>query len=105
MTARLEARVAVITGAGSGIGAAMAETFCREGARVVVADISGRQREVADRLGDAAIPFQADVSRGDDVRAMLDAATSQFGRLDILCNNAGIEGEVVKTADCTEENF
>jgi NAD(P)-dependent dehydrogenase (short-subunit alcohol dehydrogenase family) len=103
--ARLEGKVAVITGAGSGIGAAMAELFAREGARVIVADVSGNERAVAERLGDAAVPVHADVSRGDDVRAMLGVATSRFGRLDIICNNAGIEGDVVKTAECTEENF
>ena len=105
MTSRLDGKVAVITGAGSGIGAAMAELFCGEGARVVLADVSGNERAVAERLGGAAVAVHTDVTRSDDIQAMLGTATSLFGRVDILCNNAGIEGDVVRTADCTEENF
>src|SRR3546814_4328134 len=58
MSGRLAGKVAVITGAGSGIGAAMAGMFCREGARVVAADISGQQTEVAATIGGQCIPFQ-----------------------------------------------
>lgn len=72
---------------------------------MVVADISGRQKETAERLGDGAVAVQADVSQGADVQRMLEAAGAQFGRLDILCNNAGIEGDLAPLGDCTEENF
>jgi NAD(P)-dependent dehydrogenase (short-subunit alcohol dehydrogenase family) len=85
---------AVVTGAGSGVGRASALRFAQEGARVVCADISlERARETAELIGKAdetAIAVKADVCDEDDVIAMLDAATVNFGRLDILFNNVGI---------------
>ena len=105
MTGRLAGKVAVVTGAGSGMGAAMVEVFAREGAKVVAADISGQQKQVAESVGDDCLPVHADVSNGADVRAMLDAAISTFGRLDILCNNAGIDGHVGPAGEYSEENF
>jgi len=95
----------VVTGAGSGIGAAIAEALHREGAKVVAADISGQQEELAKRLGGDCVPVHANVTKGTDIQAMLEVATSTFGRLDIVCNNAGIDGELVPTADCSEENY
>jgi NAD(P)-dependent dehydrogenase (short-subunit alcohol dehydrogenase family) len=88
MAGRIEGKVAVITGAASGIGEAMTERFVMEGAKVIVADISGRQNEVAQRLGASAIAVQVDVSKGDQVRAMCEKARDTFGRIDIVCNNA-----------------
>jgi NAD(P)-dependent dehydrogenase (short-subunit alcohol dehydrogenase family) len=105
MAGRLEGKVAVVTGAGSGIGEAIAERFCKEGARVVAADISGRQNDTAKRLGPNCRAVQADVSKSADVRAMLETARSTFGRLDILCNNAGIDGAMAKTGEYSEEDF
>lgn len=105
MAGRLEGKVAVITGAGSGIGASMAELFCREGAKVVAADISGAQNEVAARIGAACVPFQADVSKSADVQAMLNAAITKFGRLDVLVNNAAIDGAMVPTGEYAEDEF
>jgi NAD(P)-dependent dehydrogenase (short-subunit alcohol dehydrogenase family) len=105
MSGKLDGKVAVVTGAGSGIGVAIAEALHREGARVVVADISGRQEDTAKRLGDGCVAVHADVSRGEDVKSMLETARSTFGRLDILCNNAGIEGELVPLGESTEENY
>ena len=83
----------------------MVERFCAEGARVIAADISGNQDAVARTAGEDCIAFRADVSQGADVKAMCDMAVSKFGRLDILCNNAGIQGAIGATADQTEEAF
>lgn len=105
MAGRLEGKVAVVTGAGSGMGEAITERFCREGARVVAVDISGKQNDVAGRIGERCVPFQADVAKSADVRAMLDLARSRFGGLHVLCNNAAIQGAMALTADYDEEEF
>ena len=105
MAGKLADKVAVVTGAGSGIGAAITEALYREGAKVVAADISGQQEDVAKRLGEGCLAVHADVTSGADIQAMLAAATSTFGRLDIVCNNAGIDGELGPTGDCSEENY
>jgi NAD(P)-dependent dehydrogenase (short-subunit alcohol dehydrogenase family) len=87
---RLDGKVAVITGGTSGIGAATAELFVREGARVV---ITGRSQEkgaaLAARLGSDARYCHGDVTREDDIRAAIELAVSEFGGLDVLFNNAG----------------
>jgi NAD(P)-dependent dehydrogenase (short-subunit alcohol dehydrogenase family) len=105
MAGRLEGKVAVVTGAGSGIGAATAKVFHREGAKVVVADVSGQQEEVAKSLGEGCVAVHADVSKGEDVRKMLALAVDTFGRLDILHNNAGIDGAVAQTGEYEEADF
>jgi 3-oxoacyl-[acyl-carrier protein] reductase len=87
---RLADKVAVVTGAGSGFGAGIAERYVQEGARVVVADLDGAAAErVAKALGESALAVQADVTRRDQVERMLGAAVERFGKLDILVNNAG----------------
>ena len=106
---RLEGKIAVITGAGSGMGKAMALRFTEERARVVLADISGKQDEVAAGINEAAkaagvnaaiaVPVHANVSIEDDVRNMIATAENSFGRLDILCNNAGFGGPMAALAD------
>ena len=105
MPGRLQDKTAVITGAGSGMGKAMAERFVREGAQVVCADITGKQNEVAEALGAAAIAVQADVSVSADVEAMIAAAEGTFGRLNVLVNNAGFGGGMKPLAEFTEEHF
>ncbi len=102
---RLEGRIAVITGAGSGMGKAMAERFVREGAKVVLADRSGAQDAVAESLGQAAVAVHADVAMGEDVQAMIAKAVDHFGRLDILINNAGFGGKMGRLADQSEETW
>ncbi|HEX4108866.1 MAG TPA: glucose 1-dehydrogenase [Solirubrobacteraceae bacterium] len=105
MAGRLEGKVAVVTGGGSGIGAATVEAFHAEGAKVLVADISGLQDQVAEKCGDGVVATRADVSESADVQAMLKAAVDEFGKLDIIHNNAGIDGEVAPTGEMTEEQF
>ncbi len=102
---RLLGKVAVITGAGSGIGQAIAERFHAAGACVVLGDISGQQAEVAARLGERAHAVQADVRSAADIQALLAAAQQRFGGLDVLCNNAGIDGEMHLLADIPEDNY
>jgi NAD(P)-dependent dehydrogenase (short-subunit alcohol dehydrogenase family) len=91
-TGRLEGKVAIVTGAGSGIGWAAASRFADEGARVVCADISGHEREIAERLGDIAMPVRVDVTNAADVQRMVTATVDRFGQVDVLLNNAGFGG-------------
>jgi NAD(P)-dependent dehydrogenase (short-subunit alcohol dehydrogenase family) len=105
MSERLAGKVAVVTGAGSGMGAAMVEQFRAQGAQVIAADISGKQDDIAARFGNACVATHADVSKSADVQAMLNLAIERFGRLDILCNNAGIAGQIAPTADQDEDEF
>lgn len=103
MSGRLDGKVAIITGAGSGIGAATARRFHEEGAKVVLADVSGGQDAIAKELGDGALSVHTDVRDGAVVRAMVAAATDTFGRLDVLYNNAGIDGELHQVGEMPEE--
>jgi NAD(P)-dependent dehydrogenase (short-subunit alcohol dehydrogenase family) len=100
---RLKGKIAVITGAGSGMGKAMAEMFAAEGAKIICADITGKQKEVAAEIGSAAIAVHADVAKEADVQNMIDAAEQTFGRLDILCNNAGFGGSMAPLHEQTAE--
>lgn len=105
MNGILEGKVALITGAGSGIAAAAARLFHREGARIVLADVSGKEAELVAELGERAVDCRADVSKSDDVQAMIDMAITEFGQLDILCNVAGITGPQGSLEDAHEEDF
>jgi NAD(P)-dependent dehydrogenase (short-subunit alcohol dehydrogenase family) len=105
MSGRLAGKVAVITGAGSGMGAAFARRYVKEGAKVVAADISGKEESIAQELGADCVAVHADVSKTADVQAMLSTAVERFGRLDILCNNAGIDGALGLTGDYQESDF
>jgi len=102
---RLKNKTAVITGAGSGMGKAMAQLFSAEGARVVCADISGAQDAVAAAIGSAAVPVHADVSKEEDVRRMIATAEEKFGKLDILVNNAGFGGGLKPLHEQTSEHW
>jgi NAD(P)-dependent dehydrogenase (short-subunit alcohol dehydrogenase family) len=100
---RLKSKIAVITGAGSGMGKATAKLFAAEGAKVICADISGKQDAVAAEIGDAAFPVHANVANEDDVRKMIATAENKFGRLDVLVNNAGFGGPMAPLHDQTAE--
>jgi NAD(P)-dependent dehydrogenase (short-subunit alcohol dehydrogenase family) len=104
---RLSGKVALITGAGSGIGRETALLFASEGASVVVADVNAQaaERTVSDvkGAGGRALSVRADVSKGADAKAMVEAAEREFGRLDVLMNNAGISHIDDNGATDTEE--
>lgn len=102
---RLNDKVAVITGAGSGIGKATARRFVAEGARVVCASISGSAIDVAQELGDAALGLKIDVADESDVQYMIAAAEERFGRIDILVNNAGFSTGLRPLHEHTTEDW
>jgi NAD(P)-dependent dehydrogenase (short-subunit alcohol dehydrogenase family) len=103
---RLEGKVAVITGAGSGIGKASAVLFASEGAKVICADRSGQQDEVAAAIGaDQAVGVSVDVSVKAQIEQMIDAAVTNFGRLDVLMNNAGFGGKSAPLAEIDEDDY
>jgi NAD(P)-dependent dehydrogenase (short-subunit alcohol dehydrogenase family) len=111
MAGRLAHKVALITGAASGMGRAAAELFAAEGAQVVVSDVSeAAGQDVVDAItaaGGAATFVRADVARADDCDAMVRAATETFGGLHVLYNNAGIfpadDGGALDTPEATWE--
>ena len=102
-------KVAFVTGAANGIGRAAALAFAREGASVVVADVSEQGNQDTARmiedLGGRALAVRCDVTRTADVTAALDNAVNAFGRLDVAFNNAGVEQALTATADLTEEEW
>ena len=103
---RLEGKVAVITGAASGFGEGIAKRFAEEGARVVVADLNGAEAErVASEIGESAVPVQVDVSSLEDTRAMVAAATDNFGACDIFVANAGYTHTNGSLLDVDEETY
>jgi NAD(P)-dependent dehydrogenase (short-subunit alcohol dehydrogenase family) len=86
----LDGKVAVITGAGSGMAKASTKIFVREGAKVVAADISGAEKDTAAEIGEDVLPVHCDVTEESDVEAMMQEALDAFGRVDAVLNVAGI---------------
>jgi NAD(P)-dependent dehydrogenase (short-subunit alcohol dehydrogenase family) len=103
----IEKRVALVTGAGSGIGKATAQAFLADGFRVV---LSGRHRDVLEEAARSAsdaqaLVFEADVTDPAAVRALFDATREKFGRLDVLFNNAGVGTPFIPLEDLTHDQW
>ena len=109
MEARLAHKVGLVTGAGSGIGQMTAIVFAREGAKVIVADIdaaaAGKTAHQITQAGGEAIAVKADVSKADEVEAMVATGVETFGRLDCAFNNAGISHGKAKIHDLPESDW
>lgn len=101
---KLDGKVALVTGATTGIGAAMARLFAQEGARLI---IGGRREHLAQRLaaelGDSVVPLRMNVASEADIAAGVDLAMREFGRLDCLVNNAGSAGAIQPISETTAE--
>lgn len=103
---RLEGKVAIVTGAASGFGKAIAETYAAQGAKVCVADLNGQgARDVAQSIGSSAIHTATDVSKASDVAEMVDETANAFGGVDIMVNNAGYTHRNGPMLEVTEAEF
>src|SRR5262245_46223075 len=105
----VSAKVALVTGAGAGIGRAVAVKFAEEGAKVVVSDLaSDGGYETVDLIrkkGGNAVFVKANVTKALEVESLVENTMATFGRLDCACNNAGVEGAIVPTAEQSEADF
>ncbi|MEK5389491.1 SDR family oxidoreductase [Margalitia sp. FSL K6-0131] len=106
---KLENKVAVVTGAASGMGKAIAELYAKEGAKVIVADLNAEgAKAVADGItnnGGVAMAIQANVAKLEDIENMIDTAVKEYGTLDILVNNAGIMDGFEPVGDINDERW
>lgn len=104
MAGRLESKAAIVTGAASGFGAAIAERYRQEGARLVLADLNAVAGEATAARLDAHF-IRCDVSSSEDVQALVQAARARLGRLDIVVNNAGVTHRNQPALAVSEEEF
>ena len=104
---KLQGKVAVVTGAASGMGKEIAILFAAEGAKVVVSDLNvesaGKVVEEIQAQGGTALAIAANVAKEEDVQSLIDTTVQQYGTLDILVNNAGIMDNFVPAGDLTDE--
>jgi NAD(P)-dependent dehydrogenase (short-subunit alcohol dehydrogenase family) len=104
-----DGKVAIVTGGSFGIGRATAIAFAARGAKVVVADlVEDSEQHTLKQIkaaGGQAIFFKCDVSKSNEVKAMVDKTVATYGRLDFAFNNAGIEGITGNTQECSDENW
>jgi NAD(P)-dependent dehydrogenase (short-subunit alcohol dehydrogenase family) len=109
MKPSFENKVALVTGAGSGMGLSAAHTFAEEGAAVALVDINESAVQTAAEhmiaAGHKAIAIQCDVTNEAQVKAMVEQTVSAFGRLDMAFNNAGVQSPAVETADSSSQEF
>ena len=109
MAKLLEGKVAIITGAGGGLGRGCAEVFAKEGAKIILAGTTLRNleetREILYKSGAESHCIVTDVAETDNVKRMVEFTMNQFGRLDCAVNNAGIDGDLTPAADYSEETF
>jgi 3-oxoacyl-[acyl-carrier protein] reductase len=109
MNMRLKGKIAIVTGAGSGFGEGIAKRFTQEGASVVVADVDAaageRVTQALRGAGASAVFTKVDVSRSDDVKSMVETCVKEFGRIDIMVNNAGVSHPNRPLLDVSEAMF
>lgn len=108
MSYNFKDKVALITGAASGIGRATALAFANEGANIMIADISSHGEEtaaLAKKSGAKALFQKCDMSNAEDIKNTVERTVNEFGRLDFAFNNAGIEGEQSPVEECSEKNW
>lgn len=106
MTGLLEGKVAIVTGGTSGIGLASVERFIAEGAKVSIADIQDDLgTSIVERLGDDAMYVHTDVTDETAIEALVEATAARFGRLDVMFNNAGAQGDPSSMLELGSEGF